>query len=105
MNEKGSGCGCGRFGAFALLIIGSLLLLINLGVLNPDIWGEILSYWPVLLIIFGLRIFFSGRPNLYLLVDILTVLLILSVIFLAALSTSQELGSWLKDTCPWWPGR
>jgi hypothetical protein len=38
----------------ALIFLGLMFLLINLGVIDRMIWSEIVRYWPVLLIIMGI---------------------------------------------------
>lgn len=37
-----------------LIVLGVIFLLNNLGVLQGDVWGNLLRLWPVLLIVFGL---------------------------------------------------
>ncbi len=44
------------FFALAIIIIGVILLLENLGVITGNIWGWI---WPSLIILLGLRMFFK----------------------------------------------
>lgn len=44
------------FFALAIIIIGVILLLENLGVITGNIWGWV---WPSLIILFGLSMFFK----------------------------------------------
>ncbi len=49
---------------FPLVVIGVgvVLLLINLGVVSPGVWGELVRFWPILLIALGVDIL-VGRPS------------------------------------------
>lgn len=44
------------FWGLLLIILGSLLLLSNLGVISQDIW----NYWPLILILVGLKLLFHA---------------------------------------------
>ena len=48
----------------ALITFGALLLLNTTGVVSPWIWLELFHYWPVLLILVGVRIILSDRAPL-----------------------------------------
>jgi cytochrome c biogenesis protein CcdA len=53
----------GNFAAIVLVVVGALFLLTNLGVLNINL-GEILRvWWPLILIIVGLSLFFTPRDK------------------------------------------
>ncbi|MFN8422533.1 MAG: DUF5668 domain-containing protein [Anaerolineae bacterium] len=43
-----------------LIAAGGLLLAMNFGLVRPDIWVDIMTLWPVLLIGLGLSIMFGG---------------------------------------------
>ncbi len=49
---------------FPLIVIalGVVLLLTNLGVVSTDIWGELVRFWPVLVIALGIDVL-VGRPS------------------------------------------
>jgi len=44
------------------ICIGAVLLLNTSGWLGWGVWGELLRFWPVLLISLGIRLIFSGTP-------------------------------------------
>ena len=50
--------GGGLFG-LVVLFIGILLLFNNFGVVSMDVWNYIWPFWPLLLILMGLRIIFG----------------------------------------------
>ncbi len=72
---------------FALLLIfaGGMFLANNLGIVPWEIWGELWRYWPVLLILFGLKIALGKSNGSRLLLG-----------FLALLAFALILGSGLK---------
>ncbi len=47
--------GGGLFG-LTLLFVGALLLLNNFGVVGKDVWNYIWPFWPIILILIGIRI-------------------------------------------------
>ena len=47
-----------RWGMF-LIFIGTLILLVNLRVLNNNIWGDLLFYFPLVLIAIGIEKIFT----------------------------------------------
>ena len=52
-------------GGLLLVALGTLLLLNTTGVVRPGIWFELLfTYWPVLLVLIGLRIILAPRAPL-----------------------------------------
>jgi len=51
----------GNFGALVLVLIGSVALAVNLGVLDISFVHLIRTWWPLLLIFLGLGMFFT--PN------------------------------------------
>lgn len=88
----------GGGGAFLLIIIGILLLLTNFGFLSTNIWHVLVRFWPVLLIIMGIRIIL-GRNIVSRVVSLLIILL---VIFYALSVTSPSFSDLLKHYLPWW---
>ncbi len=58
--SKGGG---GVIFALLLIFIGIIFLLKNLGLLPPTVWNEVWKFWPVLVILFGIRIL-AGRNAL-----------------------------------------
>ncbi len=58
---------------FYFLGFGTFLLLTTQGVLPVSFWGEVLAYWPVLLVAIGIRLLFqhSAAPGLVLLGPVL----------------------------------
>ena len=49
----------GHFGAMVLVVVGTLFLLSNLGLLDINIVGLIRTWWPALLIALGVGLFFA----------------------------------------------
>jgi lia operon protein LiaF len=48
--------GNGILGGLVLIFLGTVFLLNNLGILPSNVWNEVWKFWPVLFILFGLRL-------------------------------------------------
>jgi hypothetical protein len=74
----------GYVGPLLLLAIGFTLLFNNLGLFPWEIWGRLLHYWPVILILSGIQIFARHSSRLmYFAAVFLSILLIIGAVFLA----------------------
>lgn len=51
----------GNFGALVLVLIGSVALAVNLGLLDVNFIQIMRTWWPLILIVVGLGMFFA--PN------------------------------------------
>ncbi len=60
-SAKRSGRGSLLF-PLVVIVVGVVLLLMNLGVVSSDIWGQLVRFWPVLLIALGIDVL-VGRPS------------------------------------------
>jgi hypothetical protein len=52
--------GDGIFGGLLLVFLGTVFLLTNLGLVPSTVWNELWKFWPVLIILLGLRLL-TGR--------------------------------------------
>ncbi len=52
--------GGGMLGGLFLVFIGLIFLLNNLGLVPGSVWGQLWKFWPVLVILIGIRIL-AGR--------------------------------------------
>lgn len=78
-------------GAIFLLFIGTIFLLNTTGVVNWGIWLHILKFWPVFLILGGLRLVLEGTKITEIIMTIVTFFAYLAVGFFAYSSyTNQE---------------
>lgn len=90
---------------FALIIIslGVILLLNNFGIVSPKVWDVLLRFWPVILILWGLRVIF-GRSWFGSLV--VTIISIVSIAFVVAYSVSAvnpNFNRIMREQFNWWP--
>lgn len=53
----------GHFGAIVLIVVGSLFLLSNLGMLHVNIGELFRTWWPAILIALGLSMIFTPGPR------------------------------------------
>ena len=51
----------GNIGAIVLIVVGSLFLLSNLGLLDVSIGHLVRTWWPLILILIGLSLLFNPR--------------------------------------------
>jgi hypothetical protein len=49
----------GNFAAIALIVIGAIALAVNLDVFELDLVGLIRKWWPLVLIVLGIGLFFT----------------------------------------------
>lgn len=76
-------CGGGVWGLI-ILFVGVLLLLNNFGIVSRDIWIFLAPFWPVLLILIGIKIIL-GRSRLASFFSFILALVLLSLVFFCAL--------------------
>jgi hypothetical protein len=74
--------GGGIFGLI-ILFLGILLLLNNLGLVSKSIWLYLLPFWPVILILMGIKIILGGS-RIARAVSFIIALIVLSFIFMNA---------------------
>jgi len=69
------------FWGLLILIVGIIFLAINLNLINADIWGRFLIFWPVLIVLFGLGLVFKNS-----IAYLVTAVIIISSIFYFAIA-------------------
>jgi hypothetical protein len=89
----GRRCPCGRFdrcrccgggfGGVIVLLAGIILILNNLGIVSWDIWAAMVPFWPVLLVIIGLKIIFRRNAVNRITTNLIALALIIFVILVA----------------------
>jgi len=82
-------------GAIFLLFIGTIFLLNTTGVVNWGIWLHILKFWPVFLILGGLRLILDGTKITEIIMTIVTFLAYLAVGYFAYSSYTNQNVSFL----------
>lgn len=84
-------------GAIFLLFIGTIFLLNTTGVVHWGIWLHILKFWPVFLILGGLRLVLEGTKIVDIIMTIVTFFSYLAVGFLAYSSYTNQNVSFLPS--------
>lgn len=89
-------------GAIILVVIGVLFLLNNFGVLPWTLWFTLWRFWPIFLVLLGLRLLIDNKknPNLY---PTLALLIVLLVLLLSIATVNSNLNSWVRQHMPWMP--
>lgn len=72
------------FGAFTLIVVGVIFLMNTTGVLAWSFWINFFSYWPLFLVSVGLSIILSGTRLLKFIGSLVTFLLFIFIVYLAA---------------------
>ena len=83
-------------GAIFLLFLGTIFLLNTTGVVDWGIWLHILKFWPVFLILWGIRLVFEGTKITEIIMTIATLLSYLLVGLLAYSSYTNQQDTFLK---------
>lgn len=89
--------------ALLLIAVGFMLLLNNLGILPWQIWRSLWRFWPVLLILLGLRKITEGNRVGRILVNILGSATLILIIILAAAAYNAALKNYLNNRFPYLP--
>lgn len=84
MNEEKHHRGSYWFGVI-LIIAGFLFLFQNFGLVSPEIWQEIVKFWPMLIVLLGLEIILGHSPLARFLMFIVTILLIFGILAVVGL--------------------
>jgi hypothetical protein len=72
--------GDGLFGGLFLIFLGLIFLLTNLGLLPSSVWDEIWKFWPVLIIMLGIRLL-TGKNHVSRLITTILTLFVFTGIF------------------------
>ncbi len=76
--------GSGVWG-LVLLFVGVTLLLNNIGVVSKEIWIYVFPFWPIILIMIGIRLMF-GHSRVARFFSFILALIFLTLIFISAFS-------------------
>lgn len=63
------------FGGLFLIFLGVIFILNNFGYLGWDIWSVFLEFWPLLLIVGGLRLIFLNNITVQIIAFLLLVII------------------------------
>lgn len=86
--------------AIFLISVGIILLLNNFELIPWSIWGNIWKFWPIFLILAGVRIIIGKNVISTILISIIGILLAGVIILYSVISISSVFENWLKDTSP-----
>ena len=86
--------------AIILIIVGAIFLLNNLGILPWNFWLSILQFWPIFLILLGLKMVFGNSRIANILLSIFIVLVVGLLILLAVIINNQNIFNGLGSKIP-----
>jgi hypothetical protein len=89
--------------ALFLIFVGTVLLFNTLGVVSWQVWGYLINFWPLILVMLGLRIILGSSPWAGLFLGVVG-LAIMGFLFLAGLQliNSPLLSRWNISLPSWW---
>ena len=91
------------FGAFFFMSIGVLLLMVNFGIVSPDVWSYLWRFWPGLLILWGFQMLFGRSGFSRFVISLIAVLVLFLIIAMAIGSTNPVFSTQLHNFLPWLP--
>lgn len=89
-------------GALILITIGALFLLNNIGILPFSVWFVLWRFWPVLLILAGIRLIL-GRGKNHEAFATISFLIVIIVLLISIASVNPSMRSWMQSHMPWFP--
>lgn len=88
-------------GAVIIIIIGFLFLLNNFGIVPYSIWGILWRFWPLLIILIGLRFLFGRTTASRIIVGIIAIIFLLYALAFSLAITTPAFHSWMMMYTPW----
>ena len=92
----------GMVAAFLLIIIGSLFLLNNFGLLPWSVWADLWRFWPLFLIFWGFQMIFGRSKLANILILIISLLIVAYCITKSIAYNNPQLNEYLKQKFPIW---
>lgn len=86
-----------------LIALGIIFLLTNFGLVSWSIFGFLWHFWPVLLILAGLKMMASGSQLGRALVEIITVFAVAYILLYALFITSPVMHDTFRSLTPYFP--
>jgi hypothetical protein len=86
-----------------LIVLGVIFLCVNFGLVSWNIFGFLWHFWPVLLILAGLKIMASGSRLARALIELSTVLTVVYLLLFALYVTSPALQETLRPLASYFP--
>ena len=90
-------------GGLILIALGIIFLLTNFGLVSWSIFGFLWHFWPVLLILAGLKMMTAGSQIGRLLVEIVAVFAVAYILLYALFITSPVMHNTLRSFSPYFP--
>ena len=93
----------GGLGAVILIFLGIIFLLNNFGLLSWQVWGTIWRFWPLILVLIGLRIIMGHSRGSSLAILFVALVFMALIILFSVASNNPAFSSWLSNYLPWVP--
>ena len=90
-------------GALILISIGVIFLLNNLNILPWGVWGVLWRFWPLILVLVGMKLVFGRSVIAKWLIAFLGFVIIGSIILLAVAENRTDVRDYLRENYSWFP--
>lgn len=90
-------------GGLILITLGIIFLLTNFGLVSWSIFGFLWHFWPMLLILAGLKMMTAGSQFGRLIVEIVAVFAVAYILLYALFVTSPAMRNTLRSLAPYFP--
>lgn len=90
-------------GGLILIVLGIIFLLTNFGLVSWNIFGFLWHFWPILLILAGLKMMVSGSRLGRALIEVVAVLVVAYIMLYALYTTSPTMRDALRSFAPYFP--
>lgn len=95
-------CSNGSFWGIIFILAGLTFILNNMGLIPWSFWNNLWHFWPILLILFGIRILIGCTPGSNLIMGFITALTVFSVWVKILIDINSPLvNQWGLNQLPW----
>jgi len=91
----------GGLGALFIIVIGVILLLSNLGYLPPYFWGQIWKLWPLLIVLWGIRLMLGRSRTADTTILIIATIIIIILILITSSAYNPAVYNFINHYFPW----
>ncbi|MFA5135923.1 MAG: DUF5668 domain-containing protein [Patescibacteria group bacterium] len=85
------------------ICIGLILLFNTMGYVSWDIWEELLRFWPVLLILWGVEVMLGKSIASRIISSVIVFMILLFIVVFSYASINPVFNRWIRTKMPLWP--
>lgn len=92
----------GTYLGIFFVFLGLIFLLNNFNILSWEVWSEIIRFWPLVFIFWGLDIIFGRTIPGKAVVIVVGLLMAAFALAFSVSLTNPDFANWLANQLPWW---